>query len=229
MKRIIQIGILFVSLSLFFACGTTKVETPEDEQVVSSPEVSSDQKNEDASKTDSVTDNDKHSESTGERKPPRKPKKVRQKKGEEKPEEVLTSVIPVFDDWKYMGFGGEVPKELEESVKAKPADFITDGLKVFDAESRTVILHTKGLNVDQAESKLEAFVSSLGETAEFSPDDYEKAESGWVNLNIEYFTPKLQAEKEGSESYQALLELLEQTYIAYQIYRCVRPLAAGVQ
>ena len=117
-----------------------------------------------------------------------------------------------------MGFGTEVPKEVEEAVKATPVDFITDGLKFYDAESRTVILHTSGVNVDQAEGKLEAFVANLGKTADFSPDDYEAAESGWVNLNLEYFTPKLQAEEESSENYKSLVKLLEQTYIAYQVY-----------
>ena len=218
MKRIIQIGILFVSLGLMFSCGTTKVETPEGEQVISSSELSSDQKNEDNSESNSVSDDDKHSESTSERKSPRKPKKVRPKKEEEKPEEVAAAVIPVYDDWKYMGFGGEVPKELEEAVKAAPADFITDGFKLYDAESRTVILHSNGLNVDQAEGKLEALVTNFAKTTDFSLDGYEAAESGWVNLNLEYFTPKLQVEEEGSENYKSLVKLLEQTYIAYQIY-----------
>ena len=233
MKRIIQIGILFVSLSLFFACGTTKVETPEDEQTVSAPEVSNDKKNEAESKSeaDSMTKDDKQLESEGEKKPSKKPKKAtskKQKKIEEKPEEPPTPVIPVFDDWKYMGFGAEVPKEIEEAVKTVPADFIADGFKVYDKDTRNIVIfHVAGINVDQAEGKLEVSVSKdavvandlANESAEFSLGDYEAVESGWVRLNLAYFAEKLQAEEEGSENYQTLLKLLDQIYIAYQIYR----------
>ena len=94
---------------------------------------------------------------------------------EEEAEEVPAPVIPLFDDWKYMGFGTEVPKEVEEAVKAAPVDFIVDGFKVYDAESRNVvILHTSGLNVDQAESKLEISVSKSAAAnvpADISLDD----------------------------------------------------------
>ena len=221
MKRIIQIGIIFVSLDLLFSCGTTKVEPQKDEQTVVEP---LDPEIDDKSKEDVTVDSEeKMDESTGERKHPRKPKKVRNKKIEEEAEEVSAPVIPVFDDWKYMGFGTEVPKEVEEAVKAAPVDFIVDGFKVYDAESRNVvILHTSGLNVDQAESKLEISVSKSAAAnvpADISLDDYEASESGWVRLNLEYFADKLQAEDEGNQIYQALIKLLEQTYIAYQIFR----------
>jgi len=225
MKRIIQIGIIFVSLGLMFSCGTTKVEPQQDDQTVTEPVAP---ENDDKSKEDVKSDSDKKKDepvaekkdkSDGERKPLRKPKKVRNKKTEEEVEEVPVPVIPVFDDWKYMGFGTEVPKEVEEAVKAAPVDFIADGFKLCDSESRTIILHANGLNVDQAEGKLESYVSRIAEIADFSIEDYEAAEAGWVNLNLEYFTPKLQAETEGSENYQALLKLMEQTYIAYQTYR----------
>ncbi len=222
MKRIIQIGIIFVSLGLMFSCGTTKVEPQEqeDKQTVTEPVApENDDKSEDAT-SDSDEKKDK---SDGERKPLRKPKKVRNKKNEEEVEEVPAPVIPLFDDWKYMGFGTEVPKEVEEAVKAAPVDFIVDGFKVYDAESRNVvILHTSGLNVDQAESKLEISVSKSAAAnvpADISLDDYEASESGWVRLNLEYFADKLQAEDEGNQIYQALIKLLEQTYIAYQIFR----------
>ena len=221
MKRIIQIGIMFVSLGLLFSCGTTKVEPQKDEQTVVEPLAP---ENDDKSKEDVTVDSEeKKDESTGERKHPRKPKKVRNKKTEEDVEEVPAPVIPLFDDWKYMGFGTEVPKEVEEAVKAAPVDFIVDGFKVYDAESRNVvILHTSGLNVDQAESKLEISVSKSAAAnvpADISLDDYEASESGWVRLNLEYFADKLQAEDEGNQIYQALIKLLEQTYIAYQIFR----------
>ena len=202
-----------------FSCGTTKVEPQEqeDKQTVVEPVAP---ENDDKSKDDVKSDSDeKKDKSDGERKPLRKPKKVRNKKTEEEVEEVPVPVIPVFDDWKYMGFGTEVPKEVEEAVKAAPVDFIADGFKLCDSESRTIILHANGLNVDQAEGKLESYVSRIAEIADFSIEDYEAAEAGWVNLNLEYFTPKLQAETEGSENYQALLKLMEQTYIAYQTYR----------
>ena len=227
MKRIIQIGIIFISLSLFFACGTTKVETPEDEQEVSAPEVSTDKKNEAESKSeaDSMTKDDKQSESEGEKKPSKKPKKAtskKQKKVEEKPEEPPAPIIPIFDDWKYMGFGGEVPKELEEAVKAAPVDFIADGFKVYDKEGlNAVILHTSGINVDQAEGRLKASVSKDSVAANVASDislgDYETAESGWVRLNLAYFADKLQTEEEGSENDQTLHTYF--LYIAYQIYR----------
>ena len=239
MKRIIQIGIIFISLGLFFSCGTTKVEpsdpNQEDKQTVVEPVAP---ENEDKSKEDVKSDSEEKKDeavderkdkSDGERKHPRKPKKIRNKKAKEEVEETSAPVIPVFDDWKYMGFGTEVPKEVEEAVKAAPVDFITDGFKVYDAESRTVILHTSGVNVDQAEGKLEALAANIAKTTDFSLEDYEAAEAGWVNLNLEYFTPNLQADEEGSQIYQALVKLLEQTYIAYQIFRCVRPLAAGVK
>lgn len=221
MKRIIQIGIMFVSLGLLFSCGTTKVEPQKDEQTAVEPLAP---ENDDKSKEDVTVDSEeKKDESTGERKPLRKPKKVRNKKNEEEAEEVPAPVIPLFDDWKYMGFGTEVPKEVEEAVKAAPIDFIVDGFKVYDAESRNVvILHTSGLNVDQAESKLEISVSKSAAAnvpADISLDDYEASESGWVRLNLEYFADKLQAEDEGNQIYQALIKLLEQTYIAYQIFR----------
>ena len=221
MKRIIQIGIIFVSLGLLFSCGTTKVEPQKDEQTVVGPLAP---ENDDKSKEDVTVDSEeKKDESTSERKHPRKPKKVRNKKIEEEAEEVPAPVIPLFDDWKYMGFGTEVPKEVEEAVKAAPVDFIVDGFKVYDAESRNVvILHTSGLNVDQAESKLEISVSKSAAAnipADISLDDYEASESGWVRLNLEYFADKLQAEDEGNQIYQALIKLLEQTYIAYQIFR----------
>ena len=221
MKRIIQIGIIFVSLGFLFSCGTTKVEPQEDEQTVVEPLApENDDKNEEDVKADSE---EKKDESIGERKHPRKPKKVRNKKTEEEVEEAPAPVIPLFDDWKYMGFGTEVPKEVEEAVKAAPVDFIVDGFKVYDAESRNVvILHTSGLNVDQAESKLEISVSKSAAAnvpADISLDDYEASESGWVRLNLEYFADKLQAEDEGNQIYQALIKLLEQTYIAYQIFR----------
>lgn len=221
MKRIIQIGIIFVSLGLLFSCGTTKVEPQEDEQTVVEPLApENDDKNEEDVKADSE---EKKDESIGERKHPRKPKKVRNKKTEEEVEEAPAPVIPLFDDWKYMGFGTEVPKEVEEAIKAAPVDFIVDGFKVYDAESRNVvILHTSGLNVDQAESKLEISVSKSAAAnipADISLDDYEASESGWVRLNLEYFADKLQAEDEGNQIYQALIKLLEQTYIAYQIFR----------
>lgn len=221
MKRIIQIGIMFVSLGLLFSCGTTKVEPQEDEQTVVEPLApENDDKTEENVKADSE---EKKDESIGERKHPRKPKKVRNKKIEEEAEEAPAPVIPLFDDWKYMGFGTEVPKEVEEAVKAAPVDFIVDGFKVYDAESHNVvILHTSGLNVDQAESKLEISVSKSAAAnipADISLDDYEASESGWVRLNLEYFADKLQAEDEGNQIYQALIKLLEQTYIAYQIFR----------
>ena len=221
MKRIIQIGIIFVSLGFLFSCGTTKVEPQKDEQTVVEPLApENDDKNEEDVKADSE---EKKDESIGERKHPRKPKKVRNKKTEEEVEEAPAPVIPLFDDWKYMGFGTEVPKEVEEAVKAAPVDFIVDGFKVYDAESRNVvILHTSGLNVDQAESKLEISVSKSAAAnvpADISLDDYEASESGWVRLNLEYFADKLQAEDEGNQIYQALIKLLEQTYIAYQIFR----------
>ena len=221
MKRIIQIGIMFVSLGLLFSCGTTKVEPQKDEQTVVEPLAP---ENDDKTEEDVTVDSEeKKTESTSERKHPRKPKKVRNKKNEEEAEEVPAPVIPVFDDWKYMGFGTEVPKEVEEAVKAAPVDFIVDGFKVYDAESRNVvILHTSGLNVDQAESKLEISVSKSAAAnipADISLDDYEASESGWVRLNLEYFADKLQAEDEGNQIYQALVKLLEQTYIAYQIFR----------
>lgn len=221
MKRIIQIGIIFVSLGFLFSCGTTKVEPQEDEQTVVEPLApENDDKTEEDVKADSE---EKKDESIGERKHPRKPKKVRNKKTEEEVEEAPAPVIPLFDDWKYMGFGTEVPKEVEEAVKAAPVDFIVDGFKVYDAESRNVvILHTSGLNVDQAESKLEISVSKSAAAnvpADISLDDYEASESGWVRLNLEYFADKLQAEDEGNQIYQALIKLLEQTYIAYQIFR----------
>lgn len=221
MKRIIQIGIIFVSLGLMFSCGTTKVEPQQDDQTVTEPVAP---ENDDKSKDDVKSDSDeKKDKSDGERKPLRKPKKVRNKKTEEEVEEVPVPVIPLFDDWKYMGFGTEVPKEVEEAVKAAPVDFIVDGFKVYDAESRNVvILHTSGLNVDQAESKLEISVSKSAAAnipADISLDDYEASESGWVRLNLEYFADKLQAEDEGNQIYQALIKLLEQTYIAYQIFR----------
>ena len=218
MKRIIQIGIIFVSLGLLFLNARLGVVQfkQEDKQTVTEPVApENDDKSEDAT-SDSDEKKDK---SDGERKPLRKPKKVRNKKTEEEVEEVPVPVIPVFDDWKYMGFGTEVPKEVEEAVKAAPVDFIADGFKLCDSESRTIILHANGLNVDQAEGKLESYVSRIAEIADFSIEDYEAAESGWVNLNLEYFTPKLQVEAEGSENYQALLKLMEQTYIAYQTYR----------
>lgn len=212
---------MFVSLGLLFSCGTTKVEPQKDEQTVVEPLAP---ENDDKSKEDVTVDSEeKKDESTGERKHPRKPKKVRNKKTEEDVEEVPAPVIPLFDDWKYMGFGTEVPKEVEEAVKAAPVDFIVDGFKVYDAESRNVvILHTSGLNVDQAESKLEISVSKSAAAnvpADISLDDYEASESGWVRLNLEYFADKLQAEDEGNQIYQALIKLLEQTYIAYQIFR----------
>ncbi len=231
MKRIIQIGIIFVSLGLMFSCGTTKVEPQEqeDKQTIVEPVAP---ENDEKSKEDVKSDSDKKKDepvaekkdkSDGERKPLRKPKKVRNKKTEEEVEEAPAPVIPVFDDWKYMGFGTEVPKEVEEAVKAAPVDFIVDGFKVYDAESRNVvILHTSGLNVDQAESKLEISVSKSAAAnvpADISLDDYEASESGWVRLNLEYFADKLQAEDEGNQIYQALIKLLEQTYIAYQIFR----------
>jgi len=218
MKRIIQIGIMFVSLGFLFSCGTTKVEPQEDEQTVVEPLApENDDKNEEDVTVDSE---EKKDEFTGERKHPRKPKKVRNKKTEEEVEEAPAPVIPVFDDWKYMGFGTEVPKEVEEAVKAAPVDFIADGFKVYDAENcNVVILHTSGLNVDQAEGKLEALAANLEKTADFSLVDYEASESGWVRLNLEYFADKLQAEDEGNQIYQALIKLLEQTYIAYQIFR----------
>ena len=229
MKRIIQIGIMFVSLGLLFSCGTTKVEPQKDEQTVVEPLAP---ENDDKSQEDVKSDSDKKKDepvaekkdkSDGERKPLRKPKKVRNKKIEEEAEEVPAPVIPLFDDWKYMGFGTEVPKEVEEAVKAAPVDFIVDGFKVYDAESRNVvILHTSGLNVDQAERKLEISVSKSAAAnvpADISLDDYEASESGWVRLNLEYFADKLQAEDEGNQIYQALIKLLEQTYIAYQIFR----------
>lgn len=220
MKRIIQIGIMFVSLGLLFSCGTTKVEPQKDEQTVVEPLAP---ENDDKTEEDVKADSEEKTESTSERKHPRKPKKVRNKKTEEDVEEVPAPVIPLFDDWKYMGFGTEVPKEVEEAVKAAPVDFIVDGFKVYDAESRNVvILHTSGLNVDQAESKLEISVSKSAAAnvpADISLDDYEASESGWVRLNLEYFADKLQAEDEGNQIYQALIKLLEQTYIAYQIFR----------
>ena len=220
MKRIIQIGIMFVSLGLLFSCGTTKVEPQKDEQTVVEPLAP---ENDDKTEEDVKADSEEKTESTSERKHPRKPKKVRNKKTEEDVKEVPVPVIPLFDDWKYMGFGTEVPKEVEEAVKAAPVDFIVDGFKVYDAESRNVvILHTSGLNVDQAESKLEISVSKSAAAnipADISLDDYEASESGWVRLNLEYFADKLQAEDEGNQIYQALIKLLEQTYIAYQIFR----------
>ena len=220
MKRIIQIGIMFVSLGLLFSCGTTKVEPQKDEQTVVEPLAP---ENDDKTEEDVKADSEEKTESTSERKHPRKPKKVRNKKTEEDVEEVPVPVIPLFDDWKYMGFGTEVPKEVEEAIKAAPVDFIVDGFKVYDAESRNVvILHTSGLNVDQAESKLEISVSKSAAAnvpADISLDDYEASESGWVRLNLEYFADKLQAEDEGNQIYQALIKLLEQTYIAYQIFR----------
>ena len=211
---------MFVSLGLLFSCGTTKVEPQKDEQTVVEPLAP---ENDDKTEEDVTVDSEeKKDESTGERKHRRKPKKVRNKKIEEE-EEVPAPVIPLFDDWKYMGFGTEVPKEVEEAVKAAPVDFIVDGFKVYDAESRNVvILHTSGLNVDQAESKLEISVSKSAAAnvpADISLDDYEASESGWVRLNLEYFADKLQAEDEGNQIYQALIKLLEQTYIAYQIFR----------
>ena len=246
MKRIIQIGIIFVSLGLMFSCGTTNVEKTDDEQSVSVPVLPDDtstkieEKDESDkgvkkdgdhnSESDNLVDEGKKVESEGEKVVEKSSEKKHTKKAkrgsarkyvhkEEAPEEIPVPVIPVFDDWKYMGFGGEVPKEVEEAVKSAPVDFIVDGFTVYDSESHTLILHTSGLNIDQAENKLEGSVSKVGEIAGFSFEDYEVAESGWVNLNLAFFAPKLQSEEEGSEIYQSLLELLEQTYIAYQIYR----------
>ena len=243
MKKIIQIGILIVSIGLFFSCGTTKVETTDAEQNVTSPDVSSEKQNKDEdsdkiSKNDAEHNSDSNNmtdvdnkesevEKSSDKKPSKKPKKAtskKQKKVEEKPEEPPAPVIPVFDDWKYMGFGAEVPKEIEETVKAAPVDFIADGFKVYDVDTRnTVIFHVAGINVDQAEDKLEASVSNGAATAnvlaDISLEEYKASESGWVRLNLEYFADKLQVEEEGSDNYQALLKLLDQIYISYQIYR----------
>ena len=207
-----------------FSCATTKTDSGEADDKQKSAEVVVDEQDKNQSleqETDSEEDDDK--EDKKQSKKPKKATSKKQKKTEEKPEEPPAPIIPVFDDWKYMGFGTEVPKEVEEAVKAAPVDFIVDGFKVYDAEScNVVILHTSGLNVDQAESKLEISVSKSAAAnvpADISLDDYEASESGWVRLNLEYFADKLQAEDEGNQIYQALIKLLEQTYIAYQIFR----------
>lgn len=224
-RFIFRTCVLLIPLVLMFSCATTKTDSGEADDKQKSVEVVVDEQDKNQSleqETDSEEDDDK--EDKKQSKKPKKATSKKQKKTEEKPEEPPAPIIPVFDDWKYMGFGTEVPKEVEEAVKAAPVDFIADGFKVYDADTRnTVIFHVAGINVDQAEDKLEASVSNGAATANVPADislgEYEASESGWVRLNLEYFADKLQAEEEGSDNYQALLKLLDQIYISYQIYR----------
>jgi len=232
-RFLIRTCVLFIPLVLMFSCATTKTDLDESDDKQKSVEVvvEEQEKNQSLEKEPEKASEEnvekEEKEEKKEIKPSKKPKKAtskKQKKVEEKPEEPPAPVIPVFDDWKYMGFGAEVPKEIEETVKAAPVDFIADGFKVYDADTRnTVIFHVAGINVDQAEDKLEASVSNSAATAnvpaDISLEEYAASESGWVRLNLEYFADKLQVEEEGSENYQSLLKLLDQIYISYQIYR----------
>ena len=226
MKRfIIRSGILLIPLFLMISCATTKTDSGEADEKQKSAEVVVDEKekNQDSEQEQEIAlDEDDEKEEKKHSKKPKKATSKKQKKAEETTEEAPAPVIPIFDDWKYMGFGGEVPKELEEAVKAAPVDFIADGFKIYDKEGlNAVILHTSGINVDQAEGKLKASVSKDSVAANVPSDislgDYETAESGWVRLNLAYFAEKLQAEEESSENDQTLHTYF--LYIAYQIYR----------
>ena len=80
----------------------------------------------------------------------------------------------LFDDWKYKGFGQELPVWYEAAYKNSPEGIKKILPQLFDKE--IVIIRGEGINSDQAVRNMEMTGSELS-------SDYMLYDSGWARID----------------------------------------------